>query len=176
MCIRDRGGPTIEIPGGYGGLHLQARFYGSLYGDWLVVAGRVLADALFGQPPLHELARFAGQWPDYGPGGATSVRGIPLQRYHGKIKLMGNLELRSKFVRFNFANRPLSLGLIGFFDAGRVWADWRPEPTLDGEALGIGVGVGGGLRVQWGGTFVVRADVGWSPDGLGVYFDVNHIF
>jgi len=171
-----RGGPTIEQAGGYGGLHLQARFYGSLLGDWIVVAGRVMADGLFGQPPFQELARFSGQWPDFGPGGATSVRGVPLQRYHGKVKLMGNLELRTKLIRFNFFKRPLSAGLIGFFDTGRVWADWRREPTLDGEALGLAVGVGGGLRIQWGGTFVVRADVGWSPDGLGVYFDVNHIF
>ncbi|MCO4771937.1 MAG: hypothetical protein KDA24_18040 [Deltaproteobacteria bacterium] len=171
-----RGGPTLEMPGGYGGLHLQARFFGSLLDDWIVVAGRVMADALFGQPPFLELSRYAGQWPDYGPGGAVSIRGVPLQRYHGKIKLIGNFELRTKLLRFNLFKRPLEAGLIAFFDTGRVWADWTPQPTLDGEALGLAVGVGGGLRIQWGGTFMVRADVGWSPDGLGVYFDVNHIF
>jgi hypothetical protein len=171
-----RGGPTFEIPGGYAGLHIQTRFYASLVDDWLVVASRVMLDALVGQPPFLELSRFAGQLPDYGPGGATSVRGVPLQRYHGKIKVMGNVELRSTLVRFDFLKRRVRAGLIGFVDIGRVWADWSPQPALDGQDLGLAVGLGGGLRVQWGGTLMVRVDGAVSPDGVGVYFDVNHIF
>ena len=171
-----RGGPTFELAGGYGGLHLETRFFVSLLDDWLVVAARVMADALFGDPPFPELARYGGQRPDHGPGGAVSVRGVPLQRYHGKIKLIGNLELRSKLLRFPLFKRPFALGLQTFLDAGRVWTEWRPNPVLDGEALGLKVGLGGGLRLYWGSNFVVRGDVAWSPDGLGVYFDVNHIF
>ena len=171
-----RGGPTFEVAGGYGGLNLQARFYGPLHDDWLVVAGRVMADALFGRPPFLELARVGGQLPDYGPGGATTVRGVPLQRYHGKIKVITNLELRSRFLRLKLAKRPLILGALAFLDLGRVWTDWQATPSLDGTAIDLKVGLGGGLRLQWGGTFVVRADVGWSPDGLGIYFDVGHIF
>ena len=171
-----RGGPTFEMPGGYGGLHIQTRFYATLMEDWLVVASRLMLDALVGQPPFLELARFAGQYPEYGPGGAVSVRGVPLQRYHGKIKVMGNLELRSTLVRFDFLKRRVRAGLIGFVDVGRVWADWTPQPQLDGAELGLAVGVGGGLRVQWGGTLMVRVDGAVSADGVGVYFDVNHIF
>jgi len=171
-----RGGPTFELQGGYGGLHLQTRFYGTLLDDWLVVAGRLMFDGLVGSPPFSELSRFAGQAPDDGPGGATSVRGVPLQRYHGKVKIMGNLELRSTLLRFNFLKRRVKAGVIGFVDLGRVWADWVPRPQLDGQELGLAVGVGGGLRVQWGGTLMVRIDGAVSPDGVGVYFDVNHIF
>jgi len=171
-----RGGPTFEVPGGYGGLHLETRFFAPLLDDWLVVAARLMADALFGDPPFPELARYGGQRPDHGPGGAVSVRGVPLQRYHGKIKVIGNLELRSKLIRFNLLKRPFALGLQAFFDAGRVWTEWRPNPVLDGAAIGLKLGLGGGLRLYWGGNFVVRGDVGWSPDGVGVYFDVGHIF
>lgn len=174
--IAIRGGPTFELPGGYAGVHIQTRFFATLMEDWLVVAGRLMFDGLVGQPPFLELSRFAGQYPDYGPGGATSVRGVPLRRYHGKVKIMGNLELRSTLVRFNFLKRRVKAGLIGFVDLGRVWAEWSPQPQLDGEDLGLAVGIGGGLRIQWGGTLMVRVDAGVSPDGVGVYFDVNHIF
>ena len=58
----------------------------------------------------------------------------------------------------------------------RFWTEWRPNPVLDGAAIGLKLGLGGGLRLYWGGNFVVRGDVGWSPDGVGVYFDVGHIF
>ena len=51
-----RGGPTFEMPGGYGGLHIQTRFYATLMEDWLVVASRLMLDALVGQPPFLELA------------------------------------------------------------------------------------------------------------------------
>jgi hypothetical protein len=37
---------------------------------------------------------------------------------------------------------------------------------------------GGGLRLQWGETFLLRGDVAWSPDArpVGIYVDVNHVF
>ncbi|MDP6944829.1 MAG: hypothetical protein QF464_11820 [Myxococcota bacterium] len=40
------------------------------------------------------------------------------------------------------------------------------------------LGVGGGVRIQWGETFVLRADLGWSPNdsNTGVYVDVGHAF
>ena len=69
-----------------------------------------------------------------------------------------------------------NLGTIAFIDAGRVWAEVASRPGLDGEGLGLKYGVGGGLRLQWGETFIVRADTGWSPDGLGIFININHIF
>jgi hypothetical protein len=47
----------------------------------------------------------------------------------------------------------------GFFDAGRLWADFHPHPELDGTAFGLKYGTGGGIRLQQGKTFVVRLDV-----------------
>lgn len=72
------------------------------------------------------------------------------------------------------------LGLAGFFDGGRVWADWRSAPELDGTGWGLKYGTGGGLRLQKGSTFVLRADLAWSPDargvGVGGYFLAGHLF
>ena len=66
----------------------------------------------------------------------------------------------------------------GFFDGGRVWADLRSAPELDGTGLGLKYGVGGGLRLQKGTTFVLRFDLAWSPDArpLGGYFLAGHLF
>jgi hypothetical protein len=52
------------------------------------------------------------------------------------------------------------------------------HPELDGTGLGLKYGVGTGLRFQEGRTFVVRADLAWSPDArpIGGYFAAGQIF
>lgn len=171
-----RGGPLLEIPGGYAGLNGAVRAYRRIWGPYLVLAARLLADVLLGTPPFYELSHFGGLFPNHGPGGGRSLRGAPHMRYHGKVKLIANLELRSKLVSFRLFKLPSSLGVTLFGDTGRVWADTRPHPDLDGRGGALKYGIGGGLRLQMGETFVVRGDYGWSPDGWGIYLDVNHVF
>ena len=171
-----RGGPLLEIPGGYAGLNGAVRAYRRIWGPYLVLAARLLADVLLGTPPFYELSHFGGLFPNHGPGGGRSLRGAPQMRYHGKVKLIANLELRSKLVSFRLFKLPSSLGVTLFGDTGRVWTDTRPHPDLDGRGGALKYGVGGGLRLQMGETFVVRGDYGWSPDGWGIYLDVNHVF
>ncbi len=52
------------------------------------------------------------------------------------------------------------------------------KPGLDGTGLGMHYGIGGGIRLQQGKTFVVRADVAWSPDArpVGAYLIANQVF
>jgi hypothetical protein len=59
-----------------------------------------------------------------------------------------------------------------------VWADTRPQPALDGTGLGLKYGVGGGLRLGSGGSFVLRGDIAWSPDAtpIGGYLIAGEIF
>ena len=71
------------------------------------------------------------------------------------------------------------LALAAFFDCGRVWTELgRAHPELDGTGVGLKYGIGGGLRLQEGKTFVVRADLAWSPDAtpIGAYFAAGQIF
>ena len=142
----------------------------------LSVSVRVVGDLLLGSPPFYELARF-----DETPaiGGGKAIRGVPAQRYYGKVKVFENFEVRGDFLEFTVKKKPLVLGIAGFVDAGRVWAQaGTPSPQLDGGLLGIHYGVGGGLRLAEGKTFVVRADVAWSPDAqpIGAYFAAGEIF
>jgi hypothetical protein len=52
------------------------------------------------------------------------------------------------------------------------------QPELDGEGLGLKYGLGGGLRLLGGKTFVLRVDVAWSPDArpISAYLAAGHVF
>jgi hypothetical protein len=170
-----RGGAVLEDATGYGGLNATFRGYEAIIPDHLIVAGRAMVDVLVGDPPFYELARFAGTRPDE-MWGSWGIRGIGMRRFAGKVRLLGNLELRGRFVTFNLAKRPFTIGALAFVDAGRVWAELTPHPELDGTGVGLHVAGGAGLRLIWGEAFVVRADFGWSAEGSGIYVDVSHIF
>ena len=170
-------GDAIGLDYPYGGLNLTARVYRSLGTPRLVFAGRLMADLLFGRPPFFELASHGGFARNFALGGGKAIRGVPQQRYHGKVKLLANGELRAKLLPFSLGSERFNLGLVAFVDAGRVVTELGGEAFEEG-GLGLKLGAGGGLRLQWGETFIVRADVAWSPDAepMGIYIDISHIF
>ncbi len=141
----------------------------------LTLAGRVVTDWLFGEAPFYELPRYDSTSAIGGPSG---VRGIPAQRYFGKIKAFGNVELRSELVKLHLLGKETNWGITGFFDAGRVWADYESHPELDGTSLGLKFGTGAGLRVASGKSFVLRFDVAWSRESspVSAYLLSGHAF
>jgi hypothetical protein len=171
-----RGGPVLEAETGYAGLNAHARLYIPVVPYHLTIGIRGLADVLLGDPPFHELARTGGFWPLEAVAGPLAVRGIPTRRYHGKVKLIGNLEARMRFFTLRIFGQATTLGGVAFLDLGRVWADSTPRPELDGAGPGAKIGVGTGLRVRFGTTFMVRVDFAWSAEGSAIYADVEHVF
>ena len=153
----------------------SARFYVPLVPDTLSFAVRFVGDALFGEVPFYELAKYQDS---YAFGGSKGVRGVPGQRYHGKLKFFSNVELRSQLLRFRAFGNSNTLGLAGFFDFGRLWADYSGSAELDGSEIGLKYGTGGGLRWAAGRSFVLRFDVAWSPDAdpVGAYLAAGHTF
>jgi outer membrane protein assembly factor BamA len=174
--ISMRGAKNVAMDGAYGGVNLTARAYYGLYNEYLVLAGRLMLDGLIGDAPIYILGRHGGLYEGLALGDSHTIRGIPNGRYHGKIKAIANLELRSKIFHYSLLGTRNNVGVLMFVDSGRVWADWTMNGELDGEGLGLKYGVGGGLRLQFGRSFIVRADTAWSPDGRGTYINVNHIF
>ncbi|HLT35170.1 MAG TPA: BamA/TamA family outer membrane protein [Enhygromyxa sp.] len=160
-------------------LFVATAHYQPLAGEYLVLASRVAFDWLFGRPPFYELAQFGVLTQRDGPGGSWSIRGVPRQRYFGKQKAIANFELRSMFYRFNIKSQRFGLGALAFVDAGRVWTDYRPVELagvdVDGESLDVKLGVGGGVRITWGETLVIRVDPAWSPtdQNFGFYVDIG---
>ncbi len=169
------GGTGTFLPYQYGEANLTARVYLPLLTPRLIFAARGVVDLLFGNVPFYELARFEDT---NAIGGGNGVRGVPAQRYYGKAKAFANLELRTEVFDFRLSNKVYTVGVVGFFDGGRVWADYTSHPELDGTGLGLKYGVGGGLRLQTGDSAILRADVAWSPDShpIGAYFGAGHMF
>jgi outer membrane protein assembly factor BamA len=157
----------------------DVRFFLPISMPRVVLAGRLAGDVLYGDPPFYELARFEDT---YAIGGLNGVRGVPAQRYYGKVKVLGNVELRTEIVTFRALGKPVTFGVTAFLDGGRVWADTTPRPDLDGGGsggiAGLKYGVGGGVRFQSGSAFVLRGDVAWSPDAtpIGAYVAAGQMF
>ena len=158
-------GGTPWLPYRYAQATADMRFYIPIWRPRITLAGRVAGDILYGNPPFYELARFEDT---YAIGGLNGVRGVPAQRYYGKVKALGNVEVRTELVKFHALGKPVIFGIVAFLDGGRVWADTTPQPQLDGRDVGLKYGVGGGLRLQSGSAFVLRADVAWSPDAMPI--------
>jgi len=163
------------LPYSYQRLTITGRTYVPL-SRRITLAFRVVGDALFGDPPFYELSRYEET---QAIGGVNAIRGVPAGRYYGKVKLFGNAEARSDLFGFHLRGKALKLGIAAFFDAGRTWTElFHRHPDLDGTGVGLKYGIGGGLRLRQGKTFVVRADVAYSPDAnpIGAYFTAGQIF
>lgn len=159
-------------------LHASTRFYSSLYRDVVVFAHRAAIDAIFGDAPFYELSQFGVLHVEEGPGGNGSVRGVLLRRFHGKLKIIDNAELRLQAPWFTILGARFRLGAVAFVDAGRVWSELPAHADLDGPWAPFALGVGGGLRLRWGETFILRADLAASPTDhtTGFSIDLGHVF
>ncbi len=162
--IKIRASPRLGdlVPYKYQQYNAIARFYRTILPGKLVLAARMVVDVQTGNVPFYEESRYEET---SAIGGGQGVRGVPAYAFYGRAKAFGNLELRAKVWRFESWSRRWTIGVVGFFDAGRLWTDLgTAHPELDGTGLGLHYGLGGGIRIQQGRAFLVRADVAWSPD------------
>jgi outer membrane protein assembly factor BamA len=176
LSVRASPGHFFDSPYAFAGINFSWRQFVPLWRNHLVLAARLVADILVGEPPFFALAESAD---GYALGGGNGVRGLPAQRYYGKTKTYGNLELRARVLTRQALDQRLRLALVAFADGGRLWATVPgAHPELDGTGAGIKYGLGGGVRLQWGETFLLRGDVAWSPDAhpVACYFNVGHAF
>jgi len=156
------------VPYSYEQLDLALRWYTHV-SHRNVLAMRVVGDWLVGDVPFYELSRYEDT---SAIGGGSAVRGVPAYTFYGKVKLFGNVEMRTDVTSFRAIGRQFKLGVASFVDAGRLWSGTE----MDGNV--VHWGVGGGLRLQQGRAFLVRGDVAWSPDARPVagYLLADHIF
>ncbi len=175
LIVRLSPGGAGMFPYRYAETTATARVFVPLWKPRVTLAARVVGDVLFGDPPFYELARFNDT---YAIGGTTGIRGVPAGRGYGKVKVLGNVELRTELVSFHALGKPLIFGITAFLDGGRVWADTSSQPALDGSGLGLRYGTGGGVRIQSDTSFVMRADLAWSPDATpaGAYVAAGQMF
>jgi len=144
-------------------------------GTRVVFANRLLAQDVIGDAPFYAISEIeTAQKPQDGLGGASTVRGLPKDRYVGKGIVVSNNEARWTAATFGLAGRPSSLILSAFADAGRVWTSGIDARTILDDLHG---GYGGGARLSFGPSFVVALDVGHSSEAAApLYIGLGYMF
>jgi hypothetical protein len=150
----------------------------------LVLAGRLVANFQFGDVPFYDLFQAGPFDQKEMPGGSAGIRGVPVGRYLGPIKLIGNIEVRAMFFEFTVLKQRFSIGNDVFFDTGRVWSNYSFNSPLDGSGIGLKYGVGAGIYVLWGQAAMLRIEAAYSPDAvsenpslpLGIYVEDGTMF
>jgi outer membrane protein assembly factor BamA len=138
-------------------LTMDFRKYQRVFGEKDVFAVRALAQYIGGgNIPLFDHASLGGG------NTLTAMRGYGLNRFLDRGKFLVNAEYRFPLV--------WRLGGNVFCDTGTVWPSLR---DIDFGRLAFDAGVG--LRFYMP-DFVVRVDVAWSKEGMGLYFNFGHIF
>jgi hypothetical protein len=105
---------TLDLQRPFGGVNAAVSTYWTPGpGDDLTLAVRVAGQKIWGLFPVFEAAYI---------GGATTVRGLPPQRYAGSASLYSNLEARLKIAPLAFVVR-WDFGVSAIMDAGRVFVN-----------------------------------------------------
>jgi outer membrane protein assembly factor BamA len=149
----------------YGAFGANLAGYAPL-GLGIVLAGRVIVDAEFGNVPFYDLHTGGPFWTYSMIGGGQSVRGVPVGRYSGPLKVVGNVEARSLFASFKLFAQRFRVGAEMFFDIGRLWSDYTFTAPEDGDGLGLKWGAGAGAYLVWGQAAIFRIEAAYSPDAL----------
>ena len=153
-------------------------------GDKVVFATRALLDLQFGQVPFYDLFNGGFVKVQYMLGGSAGIRGVPIGRFSGRIKVIANEELRTMLWNFRLLGQSFHIGAGAFFDIGRLWVDYTFHAPEDGSFPGLKWGAGAAGYAIWGQAAVFRLDVAYSPFAaplgsslpIAVYLEDNMMF
>ena len=129
-----------DVTDTFGEVHGEARAYLATRNErGITLALKAGGQKVFGTYPFFESAFIGGKTPFslLEPGGGSSVRGLPAQRYAGDGSLYGGSELYLPITKA-FLLVPGQLGVMGFYDIGRVFLDGE---TSDRWHHGAGGGI-----------------------------------
>ena len=179
-----RGERGVPFDSGVKYLEIGGIFRGYVPLGPFVLAGRLVTNFQVGNVPFFDLFQAGPFDQKEMPGGSAGIRGVPVGRYLGPIKVIGNVELRSMLATFSVLKQRFSIGDTLFFDTGRVWSDYTFHSPLDGSGVGLKYGVGGGIYVLWGQAAMLRIEAAYSPDAvaenpslpIGVYVNDGVMF
>ncbi|MBI1860599.1 MAG: BamA/TamA family outer membrane protein [Deltaproteobacteria bacterium] len=146
------------------------RHYITLHQD-LIFAHRLLLETLTGTVPFYELDGVGGESATIHFGGDRYLRGYDANRFIDNFRFVYGVELRWDPVTFDFAKQELTIGIVPFFDVGRVWNNLFPL-----QLLPLHASAGFGLRLIWNGNFIVRGDAALNGEGVNAYVELGHSF
>lgn len=144
--------------------NLAARFYYPFDDDHrFVFASQSIIDSIFGDLPFDAMSRIGGTLAqnDFNAiGGQYIGRGIREQLYVGRFKAIEQIEFRYTFWSFNLLKQNFDLTGVTLGDIAVTSLDYS---SFGKDLSHIHAGFGGGLRLHWNKTFVIRGDIGMSP-------------
>jgi hypothetical protein len=111
--------------------------------------------------------------------GKTEVRGLRKTRFYGDSKLFTNTEVRLKLRSFRTYLFPASVGVLAFYDVGRVWykdSTGNDPSTVGGESNKWHHGIGGGIWFTPFDLAVVSAEIAKGEDGTLGYIRLGFLF
>lgn len=111
--------------------------------------------------------------------GRTEIRGFRKTRFYGDSKMYGNFEVRLKLSSIKTYLFPASIGVLGFFDTGRVWYKDKngEDPSAgDGTSNRWHNGWGGGLWLTPFNLTVLSFEAGHSSEGTLGYVRLGFLF
>lgn len=176
-------------------LTLLWRHYIPLYKEKLTLAYRVgTQNVLAGETPWYMInnlnTMFFQKMYTEGLGGSVSMRGVNRNGVIGEGFTFANVELRWRFVSFQFINQNWQVALNPFFDAGMVTQKFREDKLnnidpatklYSGKNEGIHTSAGCGLKLIMNRNLVVSADFGRAFDErdgekMKAFIGFNYVF
>jgi hypothetical protein len=139
--VRARQG-LLSLQHRYAGVRSSTTLYATRASvPWATLGLRVGGEHLVGTFPFYDAATL---------GGTTNLRGFRAHRFAGRTTFFAGAEPRIRLNRFRAVLWPNGeFGLLGFADAGRVWADGEPDGPWH---VGYGGGLWGALSSRLGGS------------------------
>lgn len=132
-------------------------FYRTFGKDALTLANRSGLEAVWGNPYFFQYTQL---------GGEGSLRGFNSKRFTGKTMLYNNLEARAKLFSYDSYLVPGTVGLVGFYDVGRVWMPRERSQTWH-------QGYGGGLYFVPADLMLIQAAWGISKEAILPYIRIG---
>lgn len=104
-------------------------------------------------------------------GGASQLRGYMYRRFSSDNIIAYNVELRSWLISIPFKN--IELGLNFFMDGGREFSNnhWAQVFKDHKRTLGFG-----GVMSIFTPDYILKYDIGFSEDGVGIYLGTGYSF
>jgi Calcineurin-like phosphoesterase len=161
---------SIKIQG-YKGVNNYSKSFGqvipeiAVYKSWgrqsnVVIANRLGGGITWGKTTFYQ-SLFLG--------GHENLLGYRQYRFAGQYTLYNNLEVRIKLAAIGSYILPGQLGLVAFYDAGKVWANGYNSSTIH-------QGAGGGFYYAPAQIAVVQLVLGKSVEGLYPYVTLGFRF
>ena len=109
-------------------------------------------------------------------GGSGTLRGYRRERFAGRSTASASAELRTKLLDLDAYVLPLEIGVLGFADAGRVWATDSPFPAATITGNDLQLGYGGGLWISIVDQALINLTVGASDEATLITFGLGFAY